>query len=195
MAADNARMKTKLLILLALVLFIVLVVGTILLFVLPRSVPGQPSTTTTFPSGGSSGGTTVGTSGISIGIQGGGTLTVKDFMHNGETVADVVNPGGYVLAGTLGYCLGDGSCPAAYKSEDFTIRYAQDSSSFTISLLKEPLGKARLEAEDFLIDRLGISRTQLCSLNYFIGTTYQVNASYSDKHLGFSSCPDAIQLP
>src|SRR3989338_6993533 len=44
--------------------------------------------------------TTVST--LSFPTRSGASLTVKDFIHNGETVSDSQNPGSYVLAGSLG---------------------------------------------------------------------------------------------
>ncbi len=87
---------------------------------------------------------------LTLGTTGGSSVASKDFIHNGETVADTQNPGTYVLAGTLGYCLADGSCPAGAQSDDFSISYFESDQSFYISLLKEPIGAARKKAQDFL---------------------------------------------
>ena len=124
-----------------------------------------------------------------------GALVVIDFIHNGETIADVVNPGSYVLAGTLGYCLANGTCPSGYVTSDFSVLYNEKMNFFDIVLLKEPLGTVRFKAEQFLVDRLGITEQQACSLNYSIGAPYWVNTIYSDKNLGFSFCPGATVLP
>lgn len=127
-------------------------------------------------------------------IRNGKSLVVKDFVHNGETAPDKVNPGYFYLAGSIGYCLGDGTCPSGYKTDDFSITYHNTDGHFNITLLKEPLAKSRSEAEVFMLDRLGISEALLCNTNYWIGTTELVNALYAGKNLGFDFCPGATGL-
>lgn len=158
--------------------------------------PGFPMASSTNPTVGTmdSSETSTGAT-ISFVTPGGFVVTVKDFVHNGETVSDVQNPGSYVLAGSLGYCLADGTCPSGALTTDFSISYNEKTHFFNIILLKEPLGAVRLLAEQFLAERLGLTGQQACSLNYFVGTPYWVNQSYDDKNLGFSFCPGATKLP
>ncbi len=125
----------------------------------------------------------------------GGTIVTKDFLHNGETVADVVNPGTYVLAGSLGYCTASGVCGANASTTDFSISYATSTQFFNIILLAEPVGLVRSAAERFFLARLGIGEQAACALNYFVGTPYWVNESYDNKNLGFSFCHGATALP
>lgn len=124
----------------------------------------------------------------------GKSLVVKDFIHNRETVPDTVNPGYYFLAGSVGYCLGDGTCPSGYKTDDFSIVYRAADGLFNITLLAEPLAGSRTGAEIFLLDRLGITEAQLCNINYWVGTTDVINSVYADKNLGFEFCPGATRL-
>ena len=125
----------------------------------------------------------------------GGSAVVEDFIHNGETWSDVVNPGSYILAGSTGYCLANGVCPSGATTTDFKITYESGTSFFNIVLLKEPLGAMRQEAERFLKSRLGLSEQNMCLLNYFVGTPYNVNPTYAGTNLGFSFCPGATVLP
>jgi hypothetical protein len=122
-------------------------------------------------------------------------LIVKDFIHNGETILDIENPDTYILAGSLGYCLADGTCPAGAKSEYMNVTYNQTDQSFAISLLQEPLGNARKIAQEFLMSRLGITKLDTCALRAFVGTPYTTNENYSDTSVGFDGCSDAIPLP
>ncbi len=124
-----------------------------------------------------------------------GTIAVKDFISNGETIPDVVNPGSFVLAGDLGYCLYDGTCPQAADTPSFNIRYEEKTQAFTVTLLAEPLGTTRLAAESFLIDRLGIEARDLCRIRYYLGVPNSVNSVYTGDNLGFSFCPGATKLP
>ncbi|MBU6388570.1 hypothetical protein KGQ72_01700 [Patescibacteria group bacterium] len=184
---------------------ILIIVAAVLFFLFagsPKTVsttpptPGFPMASTTAPNPvvpvGSAG---TSTATISFATPSGTVVTVKDFVHNGETVQDVQNPGSYVLAGSLGYCLADGSCPSGASTTDFSVSYNEKTHFFNVILLKEPLGAVRLEAEQFLTDRLGIAGQQACGLNYFVGTPYWVNATYDDRNLGFSFCPGATELP
>lgn len=125
----------------------------------------------------------------------GNPITTQDFIKNGETVSDAVNPGNFVLAGELGYCLPDGSCPHGALTTKFSIVYSQEYGMFDVVLLEEPLGEVRTEAEEFLMSRLGLSASQLCSLRYNVGVPYWVNETFSGGNLGFTSCQGATRLP
>jgi hypothetical protein len=147
------------------------------------TIPSSPGTSATQPA-----------NAITVTTQSGHAVAVKDFIHNGETVPDTVNPGHYYLAGSIGYCLGDGTCPSGYKTDDFVVTYNESASSFNIILTAEPLSKARDEVGVFMLDRLGVTEAQLCTLRYWVGTTAEVNGIYAGKNLGFAFCPGAQQL-
>ncbi len=129
-----------------------------------------------------------------IGGREGSTIEVTDFIHNTETVADTVNLGHYVLAGSLGYCLGDGACPSGAPSSQFSISYSEQYQSFNIVLLAEPLLDARRSAEEFLMSRLGVGEEDMCKLNVSLGAPHWVSELYSGRELGLSFCPDAVAL-
>ena len=163
------------------------------------ATPSQTSTTTpiTFPTV-SGTGESVGTSTqaiMSVALNGGGTITTKDFVHNGVTIPDPSNAGWYYLAGEPGYCNPDGSCPHAAQESDFTATYDSTNQFFTISLTQEPLGDARRDAQTFMQNTLGISSENLCRLKYYIGTQNAVNETYSGRNLGFNGCAGATVLP
>ena len=56
---------------------------------------------------------------IEVPSQSGKAIATYDFIHNGETAADVENPGSYVLAGSMSYCLADGTCPSGAERPEF----------------------------------------------------------------------------
>lgn len=124
----------------------------------------------------------------------GTSLVTKDFLRNGQTIEDSANKGRYLLAGDLGYCGTGMGCTAA-PSDEYNIFYDSASQTFTVALLSEPIGRARLGAERFLLNVLGVSERQLCTLKHYVGTTYRVNEQFSDHNLGFSFCSDATVLP
>lgn len=183
---------------------VVALIGVGVWFFLRSTSPEQmPSQNVGLPTAGSvpisgDGGavdTTDGVAAYSVQTANGDTIVVNDFIHNGDTIADVVNPGNYVLAGSLGYCLADGRCSAKFSPTNFNISYDEKSHFFNVVLLKEPLAATRSEAEQYLLQVLGVTRDQMCRLNYYVGTSYWVNALYDSKNLGFSFCQGATKLP
>lgn len=135
---------------------------------------------------------------MTITIQGNATIQVNDFVHRPETKEDAANPGNYMLAGNLGYCLQDQrACQAATTTENnFSIYYYGQSQTFYINLLKLPLGKAREDAEQFLMTMLGITdKQQMCNLKYSVGVTRYVSEDYAGDNLLFSFCPGETLLP
>lgn len=119
--------------------------------------------------------------------------TVQNFLTNGETVADVVNPGHYLLAGSVGYCLADGTCPEGFATDSFVISYHENQSQFAVGILAEPIGTVRQEAEAFLIDRLGIEPAVLCELNATVLVPVGLNPDVVGE-IGFSVCADSLPL-
>jgi hypothetical protein len=126
---------------------------------------------------------------------GGTAVITHDFIHNGTTIPDKANVGRYLLAGNLGYCPSDPQQCQAAQASDFSVYYNSAQQSFTIALTKEPIGQSRLDMQQFLLTTLGITEQQMCSLDYYVGTTYEVNSTYDDRNLGFSFCPDVTALP
>lgn len=161
--------------------------------------PGAPvAEVPSFPSGGGSTTVTPGEptpARISVPLRSGESMSVNDFVHNGETAADPQNVGTYYLAGSIGYCLEDGTCPSGAKTESFSITYTESDHSFTVSLLSEPLKTARVDAEAFLASRLGVEKKALCTINVYVGTPAFVNATFAGTNLGFPSCAGAVLLP
>lgn len=145
----------------------------------PVTLPASGSITPVTTSTGSSTLTT--SEKISVATQNGGTVVTNDFIHNGVTLPNPVNADDYYLTGssTNGYAIG----------------YRTPAQFFTIALEQEPLGQTRAAAENFLLSALGISQSQLCSLNYYVGTDVHTNSFYAGKNLGFSFCPGATVLP
>lgn len=193
---------------LALIVFVV-VGAAVWFFVFAPKQPSAPppSSSTTLPLSSSApyvpaAGSTPGATGVSgtsktvtIGALGGGTMMANNFISNGITLSDAANKGRYLLAGNLGYCITDVEKCQTGTMTDFNIFFDSADSSFTIALLKEPLGQVRLVMEQFLMNTLGISQQDMCRLNYYVGTTSNVNTPYSTKNLGFSFCPGATVLP
>lgn len=126
----------------------------------------------------------------------GSAIITNDFLHNGTTLHDTANPGRYLLAGNLGYCVSDQARCQAGPDVSYNIYYATSTGVFGIALLSEPLGQVRHDMETALMGILGISEADMCRLRYYVGTTSYVNETYAGKsNLGFSFCPGATPLP
>lgn len=169
----------------------------VFLFASPAPEP-SPSGTVTLPGSGPAplaSSTPSGGQAMIITNQDGKEVVVNDFLHNGTTIPDTVNPGRYLLAGNLGYCPSSSQECQTTSSGNFNAYYESGTQSFVISLTDEPIGHARLVAEQFLLKTLGISDLEMCTLKYYVGATTYVNEQYGGKNLGFSFCPGATKLP
>ena len=152
----------------------------------PSSTPSTGSSSVGFPSAGTVTSLPSGTPSISVAAIQQGSIQVKDFKNNPNTVKDPYNTGYYDIAG--------GSEPGLTNAS-FHIFYDDAHQYFGISLLSEPLGYYRKQAEQLLLQTLGISQEQMCQLNYSMGVGPDVNEAYAGKNLGFSFCPSATVLP
>ena len=193
-------MKKTLLIILT--ILVVVLIGVAGLFVFVSSHvrnPGQTNnggtSSTTFPTSSTTPTNTTIISNVLIKGKSNQPISVPDFVNNGQTVPDKNSPDTYQLVQNSENCLSTGTCASQNPITDFSISYEKKYNFFNITLYTEPLGKSRQEAEQFLVNELKLSPQQLCNLNYSIGTISAVNSVYSGEELGFSSCPNAVQLP
>lgn len=111
-------------------------------------------------------------------------VLVRDFLHNSNTTQDPVNQGYYHIGAT-----------ASDTTASFAISYINDTQFFGIALLREPLSTSRQEAEQYLMQQLGISQDEMCKLNYTMSVSNDVNQYYAGDSFGFSFCPGAMPLP
>jgi hypothetical protein len=193
-------MKTILLWALGIVVLILIAI-VVLYFTFPKGSGTSTQPSTTFPisntattkNNQSSGNTAQGV--MTLSTNGGGTLATLDFVHNGVTLEDPENKGNYYLAGNTGYCYANGTCQNVGSTTDFAIEYFPKGNVFVVGLSTEPLGKVRTEAQTFLLNDLGITQAQACSLNYSVMTADSVNEQYAGQNLGFSFCSGAVELP
>lgn len=130
---------------------------------------------------------------ISISGTDGAPITTANFIVAKNTVKDAQNDGQYYIVQSSTSCYPD--CTEKNINVPYDILFNTADNSFTISILAEPLGSARIAAEQYLMDTLKISREDMCKLNYVVSTTSHVNATYGGTNLGFSFCPGAVKLP
>jgi hypothetical protein len=122
---------------------------------------------------------------ITVPAEHGGTITIRDFKSDPSVITNPNIPGQYILAG--------GSDPSG-TGASYSTFYVDLDQSFNITILQEPIGDVRKQAEQDLMSRLGINQDQACALRYWVGVPNFVNSIYSGKNLGFSFCPGAVAL-
>ena len=121
--------------------------------------------------------------------QGGGTIVVKNFLQDPATKSDDINPGHYYLGNYI-----DPRDPTASSTPPYVVEYIDATHYFSIALLQEPIGAVRQQAEQYLIQQLGITESQMCLLNYSVSVPVRVSQLYAGQSLGFSFCPGATPL-
>lgn len=112
------------------------------------------------------------------------TTTTQNNLMNSDMHADPNNPGYYYI----------GNQPSD-ESAPFLIRYIAETHNYTIAITQEPIGVNRKKAEQYLMQKLGATQEQMCSLDYAVYISNDANSQYSGENLGFSFCPGAVQLP
>ena len=74
------------------------------------------------------------------------------------------------------------------ETPDYKIIYFSEDEGIIITLKSTPLGYAQVEAEGALLVKLGILRTQACSLKVFITVPMDVSAEAAGKNYPLSFC-------
>lgn len=122
----------------------------------------------------------VGGNKLSISFKDGTTTLVPNFtLNNQPEGANPVN--GYEVAGG--------------EEQEFHSIYFPEGHYFLVTLLQEPIGQARVRAEQELRSVLGLQNADLCKLNAEVRVSEEINEVYSGSNLGFSFCSDSVQLP
>mgnify|MGYP003394998574 CR=1 FL=1 len=176
----------------SLIIGVIISIGLlVLVFIFVRSLnissstpySGQGTAISTFPTTGS---VTNPRNTVSIRTANGKNIQTKDFLKDPDIWKDPMNSGYY----SLGHHFSSGTPPPPYD-----IQYIEASNFFNVGLFQEPIAQSRKEAEKYMMEHLGISPTQMCELNYSVGTTNWVNGFYSGQDLRFSFCPGSVQIP
>ena len=114
----------------------------------------------------------------------GGSIFVRDFTKD-IGVASTTPPSSF-LSWFPNSELGTTTAESAYE-----IFYSPEDTFFIVVILKEPIGEVRRSATKNLIEKLGISNADVCTLVADVNVPYFVNEFYSGKNLGFPGCPSA----
>ena len=176
-----------------------LVAGLFFWISLPSSEGPVPSTQPSASTGGTSGTTQVGSDSTDSTITSatpatlavvatlGNRIIVSDFTKDPQTITSSYIPGHYFISGGV---------DAYFYDSPYSVYYVVKDESFSVDLLKEPIGGNRKLAEQELMQKLGISQIDMCRLRYFVSVQEDVNEFYAAKgNLGFSFCPGATFIP
>lgn len=164
----------------AVVLLFLLVALSVFLLLNKEEAPVPGTEDPSFPSGGTIGGIRPGEPTFVIADADDEPIEVRDF----RTTPDAYVPGQYVIIGGR-----DATNPP------YDMFYQETDHYFGITLYAEPLGTNRLLAEAALKETLGITKDEMCRLNYVIAPGPGVAETYEGINLGFSYCPGATVLP
>jgi hypothetical protein len=124
--------------------------------------------------------------------QSGGSIQVKNFLQDKDTVADSINQGQYYVGPH--FTQAGVTDPTASDHPPFVIDYDSKNQLFNILLNQEPLNQTRQQAESYLGEKLGITHNDMCRLKYTISAPNYVNSYYAGQNLFFSFCNGAVKL-
>lgn len=119
----------------------------------------------------------------------GNVLQVRNFLKDSETVVDPQNTGYYYLGNHYPFEVDENTI---IEQPEYIILYIAETQFFNVALLKEPISTSRKNAEQYLLEHLGVSKEQLCQLDYMVSVPYTVNEFYTSQSLGFSFCQGSI---
>lgn len=168
-------------------------IGTLLFFFLRPSFSAAPissnaTTTPNLPVAGNinSQGSSNITGMFSVMAPGGTPISVPDFRTDPAVIKVQEVEGDYY------YILAGGS--SAANTSPYQVTYDGDSGIFSIFIYKEPIGKYREEAEQVFIDKLGLTKAQICLLKPSVTTASEAAKEYPNQDLGVSFCSGSIVL-
>jgi len=121
-------------------------------------------------------------------------IQIDDFMNNGQTFEDPMNPGNYILMQDIGYCASGSECNTEEYSSNFDLWFDGEDRVFYIRLLQQPIAASRLAAERFLQRTLNLSPRELCDLQYYMSVSEYTDTRFAGQHLQFSTCAGAQSL-
>jgi len=117
----------------------------------------------------------------------GSIFEVPDFRQDPDVTPALLARGAYYLGYAPYHRFG--------QNQRYRILYheAQGTQGFSI-WISRPLQKNRLDAEKYLMNKLKLSKGQMCFLRYSVMTDISSSRAYAVKDLKFSFCPGAVRI-
>ena len=141
-------------------------------------VSGNTNTPTQTPTQNASSTTSVSVGMIKIQANDGGNVVMKDFYQSPYT---------QILDQYKDATIKDGV--------DYHVEFQPGSQEFFISLSGDDLYASRTNAEQGLLDKLGITKDEACRLSVSLAVAFSESPKASGTNYGLSFCPDGIPLP
>lgn len=115
-----------------------------------------------------------------------GIIQVRDFTKDKDASMTLEEDGWYVTyPNTKGL---------SYAELWYEIDYTLPDQRLSVTIYREPIGEVRAKVASDVVERLGISTQELCTLDSLVFAPRWVNSFYADKNLGFPGCPDSVKL-
>ncbi|TSD05418.1 MAG: hypothetical protein Greene07147_739 [Parcubacteria group bacterium Greene0714_7] len=115
-----------------------------------------------------------------------GVIEVRDFTKDADVAIATGGDAFYV------------AFPKEFEFSDagleYEFGYIPDEQRIYVYIYKEPIGEIRRKSTDNLMQRLGLSEKDICTLDILVVAPRWVSEYYADKNLGFPGCPGAIQF-
>ena len=177
-------------------------IGMVVVFAILTKSLGTPTPVGTTPSNQNTGSTGVvatvpsGSTGtqqptVSLPTADGAEIQAKDIKK--DTVVGKYPTPGYYYIGFHAPVSGVVD-PTATENPPYLILYIEASHYFNIELLEEPIADTRVAAEQYLLQHLGITESDMCRLSYMVSVPNRINTIYAGQNLGFSFCIGAVAL-
>ncbi len=113
-------------------------------------------------------------------------IPTRNFLSDSSVAKDEGDETYYALSGGL---------DPSQTGSPYQIGYDGDTQTFYILLYKNPVDQYRLQAQQELEQKLGISAQDMCRLDAFVVTMPGVADAYLHTNLKFSFCRGATALP
>lgn len=77
---------------------------------------------------------------------------------------------------------------------DYQTVYIPETNEFHILLFLFPLADTRVRAQQYFLQKLGVTEQEACMLQVVVAVTPDVSESLAGKNLGLSFCPESTDL-
>lgn len=76
----------------------------------------------------------------------------------------------------------------------YSIEYFTADKTFNVTLLNTDLLEARAQAQNKLLEKLNITKEDLCKIKVYVGVPFSYNEELAGQSLGVSFCPGSVDL-
>lgn len=118
----------------------------------------------------------------------GNIVQIDNFLNNPSVKEDTLNPGHFILAGSVGYCLASEVNCDSDEVEPYSISYSTNGDFFSVLINEAPIELYKAAAERDLQGLLGIPLNQMCNLNISMSVASWLTVDESSSPLRIRGC-------